>query len=143
MNCHISGQRAFIRLDKDEDIFAELEKLASDNNWQAASVAGIGAVKDLEIGVYYLDEKKYLKKSFPDLAELLSLKGNLSLKDGKPFYHLHGVFCGHDYQCFGGHVFQIKVGVICELVVDFAPDLKIERQMNDEVGLAQWGFCPV
>ena len=114
-----------------------IEGLAARHGVQAARVHAIGAVEDAELGCYVLADKKYLRKVFPGILELVSLQGNVTLKDGKPFLHAHVVVSGEDFAAFGGHLFDARVGVVVELFIrPLATPLP--RIMCDEVGLAAW-----
>ena len=124
----------FIRVDKDEDLFSSLEKWASDHQVKSGHLSGIGALKDVELGFYHLDKKEYARKAFPKEAELLSLEGNLTYLDGKPFFHIHTVLGDEQFRAYGGHLFSAKVAVTCE--INFREfDQSISRSMNSEVGL--------
>ena len=131
----IDSNKLFVCLDKDEDLFSNLEALASKENWQAAHLSGIGAIKDVELGVYNLEKQAYDRKKFPQVAELLTLEGNLTFKDGKPFFHIHVVLSGKDYRCYGGHLFAAKIAVVCELNIRPFKG-KITREINPAIGLA-------
>ena len=76
----------FIRLDKDEEIFTNLMELAKKEKWHAGHLSGIGAVKEIELGAYVLENKAYKKEKIPREMELVSLNGNLSLVDNNPFF---------------------------------------------------------
>lgn len=128
-----------IRLMKDEDLFKSLETFAKKEGLTAGHVSGIGALKDVELGYYNLEEKKYYKKVFKEDFELLSMSGNLSLVDNKEFFHLHLVISDHDYQCFGGHCFSANVAVTVE--VYFTPvALELNRAFDSCVGLNLWNI---
>lgn len=132
----------FIRIDKDEDLFLSLEKWASENNMTSGHLSGIGALKDVELGFYHLDKKHYDRKLFPREAELLSLEGNLTLLDGKPFFHIHAVLGDENFRAFGGHLFSAKVAVTCEINFrEFSKD--VIRTMNNEVALNTISFCKI
>ncbi|NQY99806.1 MAG: DNA-binding protein [Bdellovibrionales bacterium] len=136
------GSSYFIRIDKDEDLFKSLESFAEAEELKCGHLSGIGALKDCELGFYHLHEKTYDRKMFKDEAELLSLDGNLSIFDGKPFFHIHTVLGGPDFSCFGGHLFSAKVAVTCE--VNFRPlDIEMERQPNSDIGLNLLHFCNI
>lgn len=132
----IDNNKVFVALDRGEEIFSSLEKLALQENWQAAHVFAIGAVDKVELGVYDPASKGYyLRQSFPTIAELVSLDGNLSYKDGKPFFHLHGVLCGKDYNCFGGHLFTATVAAVCEVNLHILKG-NVVREFNENIGIA-------
>ena len=134
--------RYFLRIDKDESLFLSLETFAREENLKSGHLSGIGALKNCELGFYHLHTKTYDRKMFSQEAELLSLDGNLSILDGKPFFHIHTVLGGEDFKCYGGHLFSADVAVTCE--VNFRPlDLEVERRPNAEIGLNLLHFCGI
>ena len=134
------GKTIFMRIDKDEDLFASILEVANNNAWSGAHISGIGALKEIELGFYNLPAQEYIRRKFPDNAELLALEGNLSFNQGKRFLHLHGVCSNSDFQCFGGHLFAAKVAVTCEVNIRLF-DVKIERQPDHEIGLSLLNIC--
>jgi predicted DNA-binding protein with PD1-like motif len=134
------GDCWFLRLDIDEDLFGTLEKWAAKEGLKSGHMSGIGALKDCELGFYHLADKHYDRKMFKDEAELLSLDGNLSFFEGKPFFHIHTVLGGEDFRAYGGHLFSAKVAVTCE--INFRPfNADIRRLPNKEIGLNLLSFC--
>tara|TARA_B100000925_G_scaffold217149_1_gene166146 strand:- start:5339 stop:5770 length:432 start_codon:yes stop_codon:yes gene_type:complete len=142
MNSVNDEKNYFIRLDKDEDLFKGLEKWASENKLKSGHLSGVGALKDIELGFYHLNKKEYERKKFPNEAELLSLEGNLTSLNGKPFFHIHAVLGDEDFRAFGGHLFSAKVAVTCE--INFrAFDNICERKENKDIGLNLIRFCGI
>lgn len=136
------GDSYFIRLEKGEEVFASLEKFASDENLKSGHLSGIGALTDAELGAYLLEKKEYKREIFSDIYELLTLEGNLSYVDDKPFFHIHTVLGDHNFQTFGGHLFKATVAVTCE--IHFKKfNSEVIREMNDEVGLKLLEFCGI
>ncbi len=131
-----------IRLFKDEDLISKLEEFATEENLKAGMLKGIGALKDVELGFYHLNEKHYDRKSFNDEYELLSLDGNLSYLNSKPLFHIHTVLGASDFSCVGGHLFSAKVAVTTELYF-FPLDVRVEREMDEEIGLNLLNICGI
>ena len=129
------GQKYFIRLEKEESLLATLEKFALETGVKSGHLTGIGALKNVELGFYHLADKKYERMDFPHEAELLSMDGNLSILDGKPFFHIHAVLGGHDFKCYGGHLFRANVAVTAEIIFNEF-DAEISRTPNEEVGFS-------
>ena len=139
MDYIVNHESAFIRIDRNEDLFSSIYQVVEKEGWQCAHLSGIGAIKDVELGYYNTEKREYVRKIFPQEAELLSLDGNLSIKDDEPFLHIHSVLSGTDFQCFGGHLFSARIAVTCEVNVRVF-DTAVFRQMNDQVGLACVNF---
>ena len=97
-------------------------------------ITGIGAVESVTCGYYELGTKEYHFTDYNEMVEVVSMTGNVALKDGKPFLHVHAVFTGEDNKAFGGHVKEMRVGVVLEVVLT-PLDSKIERELDEEIGL--------
>ena len=139
---YTGNETYFLRIDKDEDLFETILSWAVEHNVTCAHLSGIGALKDVELGFYHLSEKSYERKLFPKEAELLSLEGNISLLDEKPFLHLHAVLGDENFNAFGGHLFSAKVAVTCEVNIRPIP-ATAKRIPNEEIGLNLLSFCKI
>ncbi len=106
-----------LRLQRGEEILDRLEEFCVRENILTASVSGIGACDLAEVGVYEVEKKAYLKTALTGSMEILSLQGNITRKDGKPYLHLHAVLCGEDCLCKGGHLNKARISVTCEIVI--------------------------
>ena len=136
------NDKYFIRLLKDENLFEQLGIFAEKEKLSCGHLSGIGALKNCELGFYHLEQKHYDKKMFENEAELLSLDGNLSLLEGKPFFHIHTVLGGADFNCYGGHLFNADIAVTAEIY--FRPfDAKIERLKDEGIGLNLLSMCGI
>ena len=78
-----------------------MTRFCKENGIKNAKLSGIGAVKKTEIGAYDLPNKEYIKREYSEILELLSLEGNVALKDGEPFIHAHVVLSDHKMQTLG------------------------------------------
>jgi len=125
----------FICLEKDEPIMKTLTQFCLDHKIQNGQLSGIGAIKNIELGAYLLDTKEYVRETFEDTHELVSAQGNIALKDGKPFIHMHICIGYHDFNTKGGHLFEANVGVITEFILR-KMDTTVRREMNPAIGLA-------
>jgi predicted DNA-binding protein with PD1-like motif len=129
-----SGDGVFVRLERGEEIHPSLTALAADRGWRGAAVTGIGAVDEVEVGFYHLDRREYERRPVPGILELLSLTGNLSLRDGTPFLHAHVVLMDASFALHGGHLFRARIAVTGEFSVR-QTDLRMVRVPDEGVGL--------
>lgn len=60
--------------------------------------------------------------------------GNITLKDGKPFLHLHGTFGRRDMSVIGGHVISATVFPLLEAVITPTANRAL-RRFDEKVGL--------
>jgi len=132
------GKAAFVRLDRGADMLQELNEAAAKLGVEAGTVQAIGAVSELVIGYFDQGRKEYRTTALPSSFEISSGIGNVSLKDGKPFVHLHVVATGPDGAAVGGHLMEgSKVYVIEAYFRQLGGDPPV-RQQDDEIGLAVW-----
>ena len=134
-----TDDKIFITISKDELINAKLLEVAEKEKIQSAWINGIGAITDVEIGYYDLEQKAYVKKEFNNQYELISLMGNISLVDKKPFIHTHISFSDTDYKTFGGHLFDAKILAAGEFFMSLS-DKPLSRKLNCDIGLALWNI---
>lgn len=123
-----------LRIDKGENVLASITSWCEKEGIRAGFFSGIGAVEFVSCGYYALDEKKYYFKQYDELLEVLSMQGNIAIKDGKPFAHVHAVFSGTDNNAFGGHVEEMRVGVVLEVVFEPLKN-EIVREHDECIGL--------
>jgi len=133
-----------LALERGDSIRECVEHFADIHDIHGATVTGIGAVQDPELGYYYLSNgplhHEYKKQEFKAVFELLSLQGNISLRGGKPFLHAHVTLGTPEFLVFGGHLFDAKVGVVVEIFLT-PLGCALNREGNTDVGLAVWS-CP-
>ncbi|MCI2430062.1 DUF296 domain-containing protein [Candidatus Acetothermia bacterium] len=112
-----------VRLQTGEDLF---ESLGSLKLTAGIIVCGIGMLK--EITLAFWTGKEYLEHKIPGPAELLSLQGNFSLKDGKPHIHCHVVLGLEDGSTVGGHLSQATVHETNEIYIKKLSGIVMERK---------------
>jgi predicted DNA-binding protein with PD1-like motif len=107
--------------------FAEQEKLS------AASFKAVGALSSLRLG---WESKKYEPSvTLDEQVELLSLIGDVALKDGKPVVHAHAVIGKKDGTAHGGHLLEAHIRPTCEVILTESP-IHLQKQIDPQSGLA-------
>ena len=110
--------------------FAKAEHLA-DSSFKA-----IGALSSVELGWFDWDVKKYQTAvKLKEQVELLSLIGDVALKDNEPQIHAHLVIGRRDGTAHGGHLMSATVRPTCEIVVTENPQ-HLQKEIDAESGLA-------
>ena len=137
MNYRIEKDAIFMSLAKGDLINKTFEVYAESNEIGSAWLSGIGALKDPEIGYYSQETKSYDHKIFSGDYELLSLCGNITIKEGKYFSHTHITFSDTNYKVFGGHLFDAKITAAGEFIM-IPGNKNINREMNLNIGLPLW-----
>ncbi len=129
-----AGDKYVLRLETGEEVLAAITGFAADRRMDAGSVTGIGSVTDATLGYFDRASRDYARHSVPGDCEIVSLIGNISLKDGQPFAHVHVTLAGRDFHAVAGHLFAGKVAATCELVVEPLPGL-VQRKKDAQTGL--------
>lgn len=134
----LTDRAYFLRLEYGKDIISQLIEFLEKEKIRVAFVSAIGAVKSAEIGYYDQIRKDYINREINEACEIISLTGNVSIKDGKPFPHLH-VVLGYDSKVYCGHLFKAEV-FACEVFVLALDTIdKIPNRKFDGVtGLYLW-----
>jgi predicted DNA-binding protein with PD1-like motif len=73
--------------------------------------------------------------SLDEQVELLSLIGDVALKDGEPQVHPHVVIGKRDGTAHGGHLLQAHVRPTCELVLTESP-AHLRKEFDPAAGVA-------
>lgn len=117
-----------------DEIVEKLTEFLIENSITAGIVSGIGAASEAVLNFFNMETKEYQEKSFTDEYEILSLMGNVSLKEDKPFAHLHIVLGTEDYSCIGGHLKSAVIGATCEIVIQRL-DIDLKREFDEATKL--------
>ena len=134
-----SNNAYVVRLQRGEEILKSLEDLCLKEGIKAAAVSGIGACDYAQVGVYEIDRKEYLKTTLTGSMEILSLTGNITQKDEKPYLHLHIVLGDDKCMCRGGHLNEARISVTCEIVVTPIAGF-VGRRPDEETGINLMDF---
>ena len=123
-----------VRLDRGEEVVETLTGFVRDHDLPSGEVRGIGALRDVELGYFDADAKRYDRTTFPGSMELLSFLGNIAWADDGPVLHAHAVLAGPDLVARGGHLFRGVVSVTGEFTVTARPR-RVRRAVDSEFGL--------
>lgn len=111
-----------------------LVEVAVRRGWPSAVCCGIGGISDVVLAYYDIETREYLNFSVPGIVELVSLNGNLTERDGAPFWHLHACVADRTGRTWGGHLVSCTVALTLELAV-WPMNSRHERHENNELGL--------
>lgn len=122
-------------LGKGDEVLSGLTELAERNNLRASHFTAIGAFGSSLFG--WFDHERHAYRNIPvdQQAEVVSLTGNISLVEGKPFVHIHGVVSLPDGTTRGGHLLHASVWPTLEVFLTEAPH-PLSRVKDPETGLS-------
>ena len=121
-------------LSRGEEVVGSVSNFCHENGIKAASVTGIGTISKITIGYFDVMEMEYKKKKFDDSYELVSLSGNISVKEDDLIFHPHVALGGGDYNLIGGHLFEGTVSGTAEIFI-FPVEGKLIREMDKDTTL--------
>ena len=96
--------------------FPGLTEFAAKNHIESAHVTGLGGFITATLG--WGDPTKgwaFKKTAIDEKCEVVSLVGNVSLRDGKPYVHIHVVVSFADGSTKGGHLIDAHISPIAEI----------------------------
>jgi uncharacterized protein len=130
------GDRVMFVLPRGALLVESITRYAAELDLKGGLISGLGALMNVQLGYYHLEEKNYHRKTFSEMDyELISLTGNFTQKDGKHFTHVHAALGDDKFQVFGGHLFEAEVAVTVEVSVIPLGKLT-KRGMDQNLGLA-------
>lgn len=131
------GQKTFaLVFDTGEEVMAGLTDFAKENGLNAASLTALGAFSDTTLGYYDMERKEYEQIPVKEQVEVLSLVGDIALKeDGEPQVHVHVVLGRSDGTTRGGHLLEAHVRPTLEVILVESPE-HLQRRFDEEAGLA-------
>ncbi len=129
------GQSTHVLIfDKGDEVVEQLGTFAEEGQLTAASFTAIGAFSDVTLGFFERERKDYKRIPLGEQVEVLTLAGDIALKDGKPQVHAHVVVGKTDGTAWGGHLLEAHVWPTLELVLVESP-AELQRRVDEETGL--------
>jgi uncharacterized protein len=129
--------KTFILVFEIGDELAEgLLQFAKQQKLSAASFKAVGALSAVRLGWFSWESKKYEPSvTLDEQVELLSLIGDVALKDGEPVVHAHAVIGRKDGTAHGGHLLKAHIRPTCEVVLTESPT-HLQKFIDPQSGLA-------
>ena len=128
------GNKHFIRVDKGEEIVSILTEFCKNKLIHLGKISAIGAANEVEIGIFDSITKEYKSKIIKGTFEILSIAGNISSGEDKPYLHLHITLSDSYYRAFGGHLNKAMVSATCEVIIE-EYEGNMERYFDENMGL--------
>lgn len=122
-------------LDTGDEANACLLAFAKAQALSAAHFTAIGAFERAVLGYFDWQTKTYRHNRVDQQVEVVSLIGDVALKDGAPKLHMHVVLGTADGSALGGHLLEGHVRPTLEVVLTEAP-AHLRRRHDPESGLA-------
>ena len=124
------------RVTAGKDAVEAITEFAKSKGIRFAKVSGIGAFEKVKLG--YFDGEKYHYKSFDEPIEVASMEGNISIKDGELFAHLHINVADKNFNSYAGHLFESEVFCLEFFIQEYIGHEYV-RATGHEIPLSVWG----
>lgn len=132
-------KRSYIgQLPYDSDLLDGLTELVRREDIKLGRIQGIGATTHAIVAYYDQNTKTYSPLEFDGGMEIVSLSGNVSLRDGKPFVHVHILLSDANGKVYGGHLMKGTKLFACEMTIDEFEGDQLERGKDERTGLFLW-----
>ncbi len=135
-----TGRTFVAKLDFGSDLLEELNKICVQEYINAGYIQVIGAVSSLKYGFFDQDIKEYIYTTYAydESLEIVSCSGNVSVKDGKPFCHVHICAADKKGKCVGGHLVAGTSVYAAEVVIQEILGEDLIRELDDTTKLTLW-----
>ena len=119
-----------------DELATGLSRFAADQKLAGSSFKAIGAFSSVKLAWFNWQTKTYQPSVvLNEQVELLSLVGDIALKDGEPQVHAHLAIGKSDGTAHGGHLMEAHVRPTCEVILTESPQ-HLQKQIDPESGLA-------
>lgn len=128
------GHKYFIRVDQGEEIVSILTKFCSEREIKLGTISAIGAVNEVDIGLFDPLKKEYHSNTIKGTFEILSITGNITLNKDQSYLHMHIMLSDSEYNAFGGHLNKAVVSATCEVIIEELEG-ELNRNYDENTGL--------
>ncbi len=131
-----NDERTFaLVFDNGDEVMKNLSEFLRHERIDTARFTAIGAFSRATLGYYDWVQKEYIKNVVNEQVEVLSLIGDVALKDDEPAIHAHVVLGRSDASTIGGHLLEGNVRPTLELILVESP-AHLVKVHDPESGLA-------
>ncbi|MDO4871084.1 MAG: DNA-binding protein [Candidatus Saccharibacteria bacterium] len=114
MNYKRYDNKIIIKVDQGENILDKIKEVSEQEKFVLATVGAMGAVSELIVGVYSIEQKNH----YDGIYEIVSFTGSIDMTGNEYHPHLHVSCAGADGGVVGGHVSKLVALTTCEVYLD-------------------------
>ncbi len=138
MNTYTVKRTFMCQLPYGADLLESLTQIVQRENIRMGRISALGATTHAIVAYYDQKTKQYNPLEFSDGMEILNLHGNVSLRDGKSFVHIHVLLGDREGRVFGGHVMPGTKLWACEVFIEELEGPELVRAKDERTGLFLW-----
>ena len=120
------------------DLSESLNQIVIVEDIRVGKVKAIGAVIEAVVGYFNQTTNSYETIRLNSGHEILSLIGNVSIKERKPFVHAHITLSDKGGKVFGGHLMPGTKIFACEVFIDEYTGEDLVREKDQTTDLFLW-----
>lgn len=129
MRYTVTDDMAFLRLSDGEELHRSIAAACEEYLIDSAVIlGGLGMAKNITFGWY--DGQEYIKEHLEGTFELTGLSGDISIRKGAIYPHLHAVLNGMDHKSFSGHVLQVVAFHNLEVFIRPLKCIRLKREFD-------------
>jgi uncharacterized protein len=122
------------------DLLNGITEYIIKNKIQIGEIRGLGAVTKAVVWYFNQNTKEYENITFDEHLEILSLYGNISIRNYEPISHLHITLGNNKGHAFGGHLAEGTMVFAAEIMIHEFEGEKIVRERDEKTGLYVWDY---
>ena len=138
------GETYYIRMDRDDEVIANILEVCNKESISSAVFSGIGGCKSAELQVFIPETGNFETETIEGMLELVSINGNVvSDDDSQLFHHTHALFTfkkDGQHGIAGGHLKSTTVLYTVEIELRPTIGGAIRRKFDPETGTGFWSF---
>jgi hypothetical protein len=128
------GDRYQLRFASGEPLMEALLRFLAAQDIGYATMTGLGALRSARVSYWNAETQQYEGHEISEQVELVSLVGNVTVKEGAPFVHAHVTLGRSDLTTLGGHLNEAVVHPNVELWLRAESDA-VQRTLDESCGL--------
>jgi uncharacterized protein len=118
-----NGQKTYALIfDKGDEVISKLTEFAKEHSLKATQFTAIGAFSKATLAFFDWDKKDYKKINVNEQVEVLTLTGDIAIKEGQPTVHAHVILGRSDGSTIGGHLMEAAVRPTLEVILTESPE---------------------
>lgn len=128
------GDRFQLRFEDGERVAETLLAWLKAEKIGYATMTGLGAVSAAKVSYWNAESREYEPHQLDEQMEVVSLIGNVTMKEGGPFTHIHVTLGRRDLSIVGGHFNDMTVHPNLEIWL--RPESEgVERTLDEASGI--------
>ena len=123
-----------LRIESGEELGSTLKGFLTSREINFAQMTGLGAVKSATVAYWNSTTQQYETHERAEQMEVISLIGNVSIREGEPFAHIHLGLGRSDLSMIGGHFNAAVAHPMLEIWLT-PIDATVNRVLDESCGL--------